>query len=89
MSTEEKKKPIPWCAGYQDKPIEHEVDRLALHVLPDLDVAQRPQEAEGLDQPQDYNDHDSDVEDRLDLLIHGDVTVNQPQDQTDDHKRDD
>jgi hypothetical protein len=37
--SEKEKKPIPWCAGYEDKPIEHEVDRLALDVLKKLNEA--------------------------------------------------
>jgi SAM-dependent methyltransferase len=57
--------------------------------LSDLNLAQRPQEAEGLDQPEDHNDHHGYIEDGLDLLIHRNIGVDQPQEKTNDHERND
>ena len=57
----------------------------------DADVAHAAaaQEAKGPEQPKDHGDDDDDVEDLLDGRFHRDVSVHQPEQDSDDDKGDD
>lgn len=46
-------------------------------------------DTEAVEQPQDYDDHDHDVEDLFDRGLHGDIGVDQPEDHADDYQGND
>ena len=52
--------------------------------LGDLDVAGMTEYSEGRQKPDDHADDNNDVEDLLDLGIHGNVGVHEPEQDTDD-----
>jgi hypothetical protein len=52
--------------------------------LRNLDVAGVPQDAESRQKPDDHADNDDDIEDLLDLPVHGNVGVDEPEQYADD-----
>ena len=54
--------------------------------LRNLDVAGMAEDAEGREKPNDHADDDDNVEDLFDLGIHGNVVVDEPEQDTDDDK---
>jgi len=69
----------------------HTADRSALkgRLNGRPDVAQVVEYSEDVEQPQDYNYHHHDVEDPFDLPIHGDVAVDEPEQDSDYDETDD
>src|ERR1700730_9771940 len=55
----------------------------------DADVLERAQQAGGLQEPDDDHDDDDNIDDPLDLAVHRDVVVDQPEQDADNHQRDD
>jgi hypothetical protein len=47
------------------------------------------QNSKDVEQPEDYHDDDHAIENLLDLAIHGDVSVDEPEEDSDDDEADD
>jgi len=47
-----------------------------------MDVRQVSENTKYLEKPDNYNDHDHNVEDGLDFVIHGNIGVDKPQNET-------
>jgi hypothetical protein len=55
-------------------------------LVPDSEAREIPPDPEDVQQPQDNCDYDGAVQDSLDGILHGDVVVNQPE-QNPDHNQ--
>jgi hypothetical protein len=63
-----------------------DADRVRLHLMSNVDIGQRVDQAEDLQQPKNDRDHDDGIQDPFDLSIHRDVGVDQPQHNADDNQ---